>query len=130
MQHSHLTATSDLDFKKSSVFTESEKSLPYYRNHTTGSHPEVSPSRTSSLRSILILHFHLRLDLENGLFPSHFPTKLCSNFDLCSTCSGQLIFHDFITQKYMIQNTTYETPRYAVSCSLLSVSGILFKTPN
>ena len=36
---------------------------------------QFMPLQRTSLRSILLLSFHLRLDLSSGLFPSGFPTK-------------------------------------------------------
>jgi hypothetical protein len=53
-----------------------------------------------SLRSILMLSFHLRLGLPSGLFPSKFPTKaLLIPFPslVRATCPAHLILLDLIT---------------------------------
>jgi hypothetical protein len=54
----------------------------HYRIHKCPPHVSIldqpNPVHTPTshfLRSILILSFHLRLDLPSGLFPSGFPTK-------------------------------------------------------
>jgi hypothetical protein len=63
---------------------EPEGSLPCSQGPFTGPYPEPdqsSPYHTIlSLRSILILLSHLRLDLPNGLFPYGFPTKILYAF--------------------------------------------------
>jgi hypothetical protein len=53
------------------------------------------PAYPVSLRSILILAYHLRLGLPCGLFPSGFPTKILYAF-LFSTCRTHLILLDLI----------------------------------
>ena len=56
----------------------------------------------TSWRSFLILSFHLRLGLPNGLFPSGFPTKTLYTPLLSTTpatSSAYLILLDFITRK-------------------------------
>jgi hypothetical protein len=42
---------------------------------------QSTPSNPVSLRSILILFYHLRLRLPSGLFPSSFPTKILYIFN-------------------------------------------------
>ena len=61
---------------------ESESSLSLSQEPATCPYPEPawsSPcSHPTSWRFILILSFHLHLGLPSGLFPSGFPTKLCT----------------------------------------------------
>lgn len=61
--------------------------------HSTASH-------ATSLRHILILSYHLGLGLQNGHFPSHFPTKLLCVFlfPMYATSPTHLIFFALITQ--------------------------------
>jgi len=53
-----------------------EQQSPLLRSQepATGSHPR--PVKLSSHYSILMLLFHLRLELPSGLFPSGFPHKI------------------------------------------------------
>ena len=63
-------------------------------------HP-VPTTRSNFLRSILILSFHLRLCLPNGLFPSGFPTRtLCTPLPspIRATCPVHLILLNFTTR--------------------------------
>ena len=54
----------------------------------------------TSWRSILILSYHLRLGLLNGLFPSGFPSKNLVHTSpfIRATCPAHVILLDFITR--------------------------------
>jgi hypothetical protein len=58
---------------------EPEGSLPCSQKPATVPYPELaessSPHRPVSLRPILMLSSHLRLDLPSGLLPSRLPTE-------------------------------------------------------
>jgi len=60
----------------------------------------VHISHSISLRSILILFFHISLGLSSGLFPSGFPTEILYAFLIClirTTCPAHLILLDLIS---------------------------------
>jgi hypothetical protein len=83
---------------------EPEGSLPCSQESSTGRCPEPdqsSPYHTILflLRSILILSYHLRLVLPNGLFPSGFPTKILYApvfSHMRATCPTHLILLDLV----------------------------------
>jgi hypothetical protein len=63
---------------------------------------ESTPSSVISLRSSLILSYLPCIDLQNGLFPSHFPTKTmhskaCTNFrnESCTSKEGKSVHKHF-----------------------------------
>jgi hypothetical protein len=60
----------------------------------------VHTSTSTFWRSILILSFHLRLDLPSHIFPSGFTAKYLYTpllSPICATCPAHLILLDFIT---------------------------------
>jgi hypothetical protein len=84
------------DSRSSSSFTEPEGSLSYSQEPTSGPYHVTNyfsphtPS-TITLRSILILSSHLRLDLPSGLLPSDLPIKTLYAFRVTHkrvTCSA------------------------------------------
>jgi hypothetical protein len=75
----------------------------------------------TSWRSILI-SFHLRLGLSNGLFPSGFPTNtLCSPLSspIRATCPAHLIRLDFTTRTILGKGTDHSAPCYGIDTYLL-----------
>jgi hypothetical protein len=81
---------------------EPEGSLPCSQEPSTGPYPEADESslyHPISLRSILIVSFHLRLGLPSRLFPSGFPPKILYAylfFLVRATFPAHLILFDFI----------------------------------
>jgi hypothetical protein len=87
---------------------------------------QSTPSHPITLRYILILSFHLRLDLPCGHFPSGFPTKILYAFlvsPMCITCRTHLIFLDFIS--LIILGKSYKVLSSSL-CNLLQPSAISF----
>jgi hypothetical protein len=82
---------------------EPDGSLPWSEEPSAGPYPEPDKSSpylpTLSLKSILELSLHLRLDLPSSLFPSSSLTNIVYAF-ICSlmraTCPAHLILLDLI----------------------------------
>jgi hypothetical protein len=76
-----------------------------------------------SLRSSLILSFHLCLDLLSYIFPSGFLTKILNEFILFPICATCLI-HFILTWSplYVVKHTRYEAPH----CTVFSASQLFF----
>jgi hypothetical protein len=80
---------------------ESEGSLSYSQEPSTGPYPELDQFRPYHpiLRSILILSTLLRLGLPSGLFPSGFPINVLHTFlflHIRATCPAHLILLDLV----------------------------------
>jgi hypothetical protein len=82
---------------------ESEGSLLTSQEQATGTYPEPDESSLRphmiSLRFILILFYHSRFGLQNGLLPSGFPIKILYAFLTFPTqaCPNHLSIPDLIT---------------------------------
>ena len=92
---------------------EPEGSLPHSQVPANCPYPEPDQSCPSphaiSLRSILILSFHLNLGLPNGLFPSGLPTKTLHTplfSPIRATCPAHPILQDFITRTILGEQYT------------------------
>jgi hypothetical protein len=109
---------------------ETEGSVPCSEENSTGPHHE--PDQTSQyhpypipLRSILISSTHLRPSIPSGLFRSGSPTSniYASSFPpvVPHALPISSSFHLIILIIYLGKSTSYETPRYAVFSTLLSL---------
>jgi hypothetical protein len=73
---------------------EREGSLPCSQGPSTGPYPEPDKSVHTTPSYLSKIHFHLRLGLPSGLFPSGFPTKILYAFLFSlirATCLAHLI---------------------------------------
>jgi hypothetical protein len=92
------------------VFTRAlHWSLPWARSI------QSIPPYPISLRSILILSSHLRLNLPRGLFPPDFPTKIL--LPMRATCPAHLIVLDLIIliilgEQYVLLKASLNNPWY------------------
>jgi hypothetical protein len=90
----------------------------------------VHTSRSIPLKSILILSFHLLLDLRSGLFPSGFLTKMLYTFSsfLCVLNAPYPILLDW-SPEYVLKSTHYEVSHCAVISSGLNDRGSRVRFP-
>jgi hypothetical protein len=75
---------------------------------------------SSTLRQILILYSHLRLDLPDGLFPSGFPAILCVIFTTAN--------YDYV--KFVRYNLKVSHRRHACSCWHTELLYVLISYPH
>lgn len=76
---------------------------------------QSAPTHPVSLRSILILSYHLQLTLLSGLFPLNLPTKMCCAFLIFMhcTCPVHLILLDlWCKQNRRTPKTVYISSAY------------------
>jgi hypothetical protein len=105
---------------------ESEVLLPYTQEPATGpySEPDQSSPHPLTLRSILILSYHLSLDRPNDFFPSCFRTKFYTHLSspshvLHAPLSHPPWFNRPNSNLLKSGPTKYEAPHYAIYANLM-----------
>jgi hypothetical protein len=110
---------------------EPEGSLPHTQEPATCSYPEPQQlnrcPHPTTLRSILILSYHLHLDIPNHLLPSGFRTKTVYVPFLSlirATCPAQLTLLDLITRRIFSEEQLCVFFYSPVTSSLLGPNSI------